>query len=329
MMKQEEPLPLVSILTPVYNGKAFLDRFLRCILEQAYPRIELVLVDDGSTDGSFDTAENYVDAFQRRGYSLRCFRQEHAGAAAAINRGLAEFTGEYLKWMDCDDLLEPTCIEEQMEFLKAHPEYGFTICDSRYVENGNLEETLRIFGRKTNGKDDYFRDILRGTHNYSLGSGTILVSRENLLHAIPMMQIYASMEGQNYQLMLPLTYHFTCGYLRRPVFRRVLRNDSHSKMTRSYQEQKERCDHFIVLMKETVRRMHILEEEEAFDLIDRRFTRQKFLLAYENGDLREAEYCGALLHKKKRPQPKGSPEVDGKQASASLLHVKAAGETGG
>ena len=289
-----EPYPLVSIIVPVYNGRVFLDRFMRMILMQTYLQIELVIVDDGSEDGSYEYARSWAARFDEKGCRLRCFRQMHRGQAAAVNCGLREFTGQYLKWMDCDDLLEPECVMEEMVFLNDHPECGFVICDSRYV-NEELE-TIRIFGRKTAGAEDrYFRDILCGTHNYSLGSGTILVSREKLQKVIPDMQIIESAEGQNYQLMLPLTYHYQCGYLHRPLFIRTVRKDSHSRKERTYAEQKERWRSFIALMKETIRRMNIAEEEEAAGLIEQRFGHLLYGLAYDHQDMEEAEYWRTCL----------------------------------
>ncbi len=287
--------PLVSVIVPVFNGAAFIDRFMKMILLQSYPEIELILVDDGSSDNSFQTASVYSDYFEEKGWMLKCLRQKHAGAAAALNTGLKSSAGVYLKWMDIDDLLEPDCIRQEADFLLSHPEYGFVICDSRYVDEDL--KTIRVFGRTFTGKDDYFWDILRGTHNYSLGSGTILISRENLKRAIPDIQIYESPEGQNYQLMLPITYHFRCGYLRRPLFVRVVRNDSHSRRIRTYEEQKNRYYGFIELMKETVRRMEIPEEQEAFALIEKRFAHLLLQAAYIHYDPEEVDRCYALLRK--------------------------------
>ena len=291
---QEQKKPLVSILTPVYNGARFLDRFFDTILTQTYPNIELILVDDGSCDGSFEKASAFSDAFLQRGYLLRCFRIEHEGCSSAINKALSEFTGEYLKWMDCDDLLMPSCISEEMDYLLSHPECGFVICDSDYVEEGTFKE-IRRFGRVIDKEDDYFKDILKGTLNYSLGAGTILISRDNFQRAIPEMQIFVSPEGQNYQLMLPLTYHYTCGYLRKPLFIRVVRKDSHSHMERSYEEQKKRYHNFIILLKETIRRMRIPEQDMAVGLAEKRFGHMLFNLAFENRDLIELNWCRKLL----------------------------------
>ena len=78
---------LVSAVTPVYNGEAHLHTLLDSLLAQTYPHMEIVLVDDGSVDGTVREAERYRDQFAARGYSFRVVCGEHKNASAAINRG--------------------------------------------------------------------------------------------------------------------------------------------------------------------------------------------------------------------------------------------------
>jgi len=113
----------VSIVTPVYNGESHLARMLDSVLAQDYPQIEMILVDDGSEDGTIPVAESYREKFDARGYSYRIVQAEHKNASAAINQGLPYVTGEYLIWPDSDDILEPDSVKKRVEFLENNPQY--------------------------------------------------------------------------------------------------------------------------------------------------------------------------------------------------------------
>ena len=97
-------LPLVSVMMPVYNGGPYLRAAVESVLAQTHPHLELVAVDDGSTDGSRQLLAEFAAAHPDR---VRVFQQAHAGAAAARNRAIAESRGPWLAFLDQDDLWEP------------------------------------------------------------------------------------------------------------------------------------------------------------------------------------------------------------------------------
>jgi hypothetical protein len=91
------PRPLVSVIVPVYNGTKFLPEAIENILGQGYPALEIIVVDDGSTDAIDETVRNLpVD--------VRFFKQQNAGAASARNRGIRDASGEFIAFLDVDDL---------------------------------------------------------------------------------------------------------------------------------------------------------------------------------------------------------------------------------
>lgn len=110
-------LPLVSIIVPAYNCAHFLPEALDSILAQQYPNIEVIVVDDGSSDGSADIAEAY-------GSPVRVICQKNQGPAAARNRGVRESRGEYLAFLDGDDTWLPGKLLAQMEYFASHGEVG-------------------------------------------------------------------------------------------------------------------------------------------------------------------------------------------------------------
>ncbi len=104
--------PLVSILVPAFNAQEFVGDALASAINQTWPRKEIVVVDDGSTDATLDAIERAAAP------NVRVVRQPHLGASAARNHALSLSHGDFIQWLDADDLLSPDKIERQ---LTAHP----------------------------------------------------------------------------------------------------------------------------------------------------------------------------------------------------------------
>lgn len=111
---------LVSCIVPVYNGERFLGEALDSILAQSYAPIEIFVVDDGSTDGTSDVVGRYGEAVQ---YS----RQPNAGPGAARNRGIRQAGGEFIAFLDADDIWLPDKTSHQVAKLRERPELDFCV----------------------------------------------------------------------------------------------------------------------------------------------------------------------------------------------------------
>lgn len=109
--------PLVSVIMPAYNARPFIEEAIRSVLTQDYPNIELVVIDDGSSDGTPELAEQY-------GHRVKVLRQRNAGPAAARNRGIAEASGEFIAFLDADDVWLPGKVALQVQYLQDHPDVG-------------------------------------------------------------------------------------------------------------------------------------------------------------------------------------------------------------
>ena len=94
-MEGETMMPLVSIITPCYNGAKYLNRFFDSLLQQTYSNIEVIIVNDGSIDETEEIILEHKEALLNKGYLFKYIKQENAGPAAAINAGLHVFTGDY------------------------------------------------------------------------------------------------------------------------------------------------------------------------------------------------------------------------------------------
>ena len=98
---------LISVIVPVYNIKEYLDRCVRSIMNQTYQNLEILLVDDGSTDGSGELCEKLAKEDTR----IRVFHKKNGGSSSARNLGIREAKGEYLGFIDSDDYIEPDMYE--------------------------------------------------------------------------------------------------------------------------------------------------------------------------------------------------------------------------
>jgi glycosyltransferase involved in cell wall biosynthesis len=115
-----EGKPLVSVIIPVYNGEACLVEAIDSVLAQTYRPLELIVVDDGSVDGTADVARSYQEAAY--------VYQENQGHAAAKNRGISVANGQFLAFLDADDIWTPEKLQVQMDYLLEHTDVGFVIC---------------------------------------------------------------------------------------------------------------------------------------------------------------------------------------------------------
>ena len=129
--------PLVSIVTPSYNQAAYLEETMLSVLEQDYPRIEYVVVDDGSTDDSPEIIRRYADRL------AWWTQQENAGQPAALNRGFAHTSGELLGFLNSDDTLLPGAVSAFVEAFGDDRDLLLVYGDAVTRENGREIGTLR------------------------------------------------------------------------------------------------------------------------------------------------------------------------------------------
>ncbi|HEY2942614.1 MAG TPA: glycosyltransferase family 2 protein [Vicinamibacteria bacterium] len=126
------PIPLVSIVTPSLNQGRYLAEAVESVLVQDHPRLELLVMDGGSTDETQVVLERY----QGR---LRAVRERDAGQAAAVNKGVRLSSGEILGWLNADDLYEPGAVSAAVAFLQAHPDVALVYGDAVFVDAADRE----------------------------------------------------------------------------------------------------------------------------------------------------------------------------------------------
>ncbi|MCF1421389.1 glycosyltransferase [Mangrovimonas futianensis] len=128
---------LVSIIIPTFNSKNYLKQAVNSALNQTFQHIEIIVVDDGSTDGTLDL----FPEFQSQG--VQCYSIPNGGASNARNFGLGKATGDYFQFLDADDLLVPTKIEKQINLMQQH---DADLCYSPWINFKNtLEDAQKQF----------------------------------------------------------------------------------------------------------------------------------------------------------------------------------------
>lgn len=159
---------LVSIITPLYNGERFVRQTIESVLDQTYPRWEMIIVNDGSKDNSEQIALSYAAQNSR----IRVFSQPNGGSASARNHGIREATGRYMVFLDADDYWDNTFLEEQLRFMQDKD--AKIVCASCRRVNENGEEILRplIVPAKVG-----YRDLLK---TCSLPCLTTMIDRKEL-----------------------------------------------------------------------------------------------------------------------------------------------------
>jgi len=139
-------LPTVSIITPSFNQARYLESTIQSVLTQDYPRIEYMIVDGGSTDGSVDILKKYADKL------AWWVSEKDKGQTDAINKGFARATGGILAWLNSDDTYEPRAVGEAVKYLLDHPEVGMVYADCNYIgEDG------QVLGKFPAAQTDYAR----------------------------------------------------------------------------------------------------------------------------------------------------------------------------
>ena len=128
---------MISIIVPVYNASQYLYRCIESILNQTYKDFELILVDDGSTDESYEICKKYANEDDR----IRVFHKENGGQSSARNLGLDFATGEYISFIDSDDWIHPQMLEI---LYKAVTDFDaqMSCCDFRPIKNVNDLEKI-------------------------------------------------------------------------------------------------------------------------------------------------------------------------------------------
>lgn len=218
--------PLVSLITPGWNGKRFVHRLLDSILAQTYPNLEYVYVDDGSTDGTKEIVLGYQSKFEERGVMFSYVHKTNGGVSSVINEGLRLVKGDYLCWPEYDDFLMSDSIEKRVCFLEEHPDCAVVSSDAWMVTEEQVHDRTRLLSGKHPNRFDrnHFVQMLLSNTIFPAVCHMIRMSMFDRAHK--KREIVLSRTGPNWQLLLPVYYWFNRGFIDEPLACYVVRPDS-------------------------------------------------------------------------------------------------------
>jgi glycosyltransferase involved in cell wall biosynthesis len=165
-------MPKVSIIIPLYNQSTYIGESIQSALDQTFRDFEVIVVDDGSTDGSSEVIKGFGD-------HIRCIRQENKGLAGARNTGILAARGEFIALLDADDEWLPTYLERMVALANQEPEASSYYCQAQAIDvDGN--ELPQIFGGPALHPEKLYHALLRA--NFIIPS-TILMCRSVVVEA--------------------------------------------------------------------------------------------------------------------------------------------------
>lgn len=277
---------LVSVITPCYNTGHILSRLFDSLLSQTYPDIEVIAVNDGSTDNTSEVIESYVQRFEEKGYRLVNLYQENQGVAVAINNALQLIKGEYLVWPDSDDYYAADDAIEKMvtSLATASSEFAVVRTLRRVVDEITMEE-LYVSGGNAKPQEDrsLFDDCLFIRNGFYFCSGAYMV-RTNALKEMTSMDIYTHKDaGQNWQLLLPLLSKYRCLTINEVLYHVVARKDSHSRACLGYERKLARAEVYEFTVLNTLDRIKAIPDSKIKEYkfqIGLKYLKERLELAY-------------------------------------------------
>jgi glycosyltransferase involved in cell wall biosynthesis len=210
----------VSVIMPTYNRASMIMESIRSVLGQSFTNLELIIVDDGSTDGTGEIVASYLDP------RIKYFRQNNLGVVAARNSALEHASGEYIFFLDSDDVLMKNAMEKAVRVLDGHPEAGFCFGQA-YL----MDDKQRVFGLRRQGyTPSYVKDgigeiekaVLNGNH---IPTSTILVRRE-CLEKIGFFNKEFGLGSEDFELWIRLARLYSVAYIAEPLIKYRVHNGS-------------------------------------------------------------------------------------------------------
>lgn len=277
--------PKVSILMACYNGERFIRRSFEAILAQTWTNVELVFVDDGSTDSSLLKAQSYADKFNKRNYGLQIIHQNNQGFCAAVVNAAQKATGKYLQILDVDDIILPDSCRLQAEFLEMNLQCNVVRTNGYIVPDDNLESTKNPLERHPDCvKKNIFIDLIKGDINNWAGAYMVRADLHRKFYDDHIFPI--SKYGQNLQFLLPQVFKAPAGFIDKPLFKYVRYIGSHSNQP-SYEKQMENLRGYWDIRRKMLDVLAITDKK-VFHLCEISYYRRAINIAVEFG--RNTEY---------------------------------------
>ena len=212
----------ISVIIPTYNRASYLAEAIDSVLEQTHPVDEIVVIDDGSTDDTRNIVNQY-------GYIVKYFRQGNRGPAAARNKGLKVATGDYISFIDDDDLWVPDKIESQLDFFKKYSHIDILFGHHANFSSPSDSIQPEILNQVVY---EYFRDNFNNlTEAFKYLIVENIISTPSVMFKKQCLKRVAFFDvnlrcAEDYEYWLRFAYHCNMGFMDRVLVKRRIHNDN-------------------------------------------------------------------------------------------------------
>lgn len=200
MSKKNKSLPLITIIVPAYNHDKYIEKCIDSIIEQTYQNIEIIIINDGSTDKTIDKIGSYAHHEK-----VVVINQNNKGLCKTLNIGLSLAKGDYISILASDDYLITNKLEKQVAFLENNEEYG--MCCAKAYEVDNTGKKLGVVGSVADASELSFRNLLEGNKIAAL---TVLI-KSSVLKEIGGFD--ESLYMEDWDMWLRISHKYKIGFL--------------------------------------------------------------------------------------------------------------------
>lgn len=278
--------PLVSIMIPCYNCEKTVSKLLESILNQTYKTLQVIIVNDGSTDSTEEVIKKYERNFKDGNIIFEYLYQENSGQAAAIQQAIKQVKGKYIMWADSDDYYEKNAVKLMLDYMEEYPDVAIVRGNAIYREERTFNKIKIAKPNENTIYKNLFEEYLLSDDIY-IYVGAYMARFSEYKKANPNLRIYCGREGQNYQLLLPVLFHNKVGYIDENIYNFVIRNGSHSRRYRNKQKLYDRYDGIRDICLETIKIINNMNLEEFnyySKMINDKYDKKILDVAFEYGD---------------------------------------------
>lgn len=219
-------MPRVSVVIPTYNRAHLITDSVKSVLNQTYRDFELIVVDDGSKDNTAEVLGGYKG-------SIKYIRQENAGVSAARNRGITEARGDYIAFLDSDDMWFENKLELQMSFFSKHPDIVMVCGNGVYLDGKDAGKPVIKQGR-AEGYEKDFISLKDAFYRFPIRTSTMVAKKDVLLDAGMFNTLYVVAEDMELVFKILLTCGRS-GFVNAPLYK--LRKGDESLSTNEVRKQ--------------------------------------------------------------------------------------------
>ena len=247
--------------------------YIEGILSQTYSNVQYIFVNDGSIDNTENIILSYKDKILEKGWEFVYIKHKNnLGQSVAINHALTQVNGKYFSQIDSDDIIYPNFLEEYCKFLEDHKEYRFCYAKVAIATEVTPNSPYRIQFRKLDkGEDNLFEDFIKCNNVPAL---PFYMIHTESFRSVVKLPIYENRGGQNWQILLPMAYHYKCGYINKILATYIERKNSHSRENRP-----DRQDLLKKILYNTISRINMSDGEKQYyyDVVINTFLKNKIL----------------------------------------------------